>query len=194
MSASRPEPELADWTLAAQVKAGDDRAFEVLMTRYKRPILHFVHRMTGNEAEAEDAAQTVFVRAYRGMRRPGFGQTRAAFSTWLFQIARNASLDVLRHRRRHPTISLDAAQETGVVFPDRRATAAADAEQADVGRRIAAAIAKLPEDQRTAIVLSEYEDRPQAEIAAILRCSEKSVEGRLYRARQTLRRLLADLL
>ena len=192
---SRPVSDTnTDWTLVEQVQAGDDRAFDALMARYKRPILSFVFRMIGDAVEAEDVAQDVFVRAYRSLRKPGFRQTTGAFSTWLFQVARNAALDCLRRRIRHPTESLAALDDQGESMPGAGRTAREEAAAQETGAQIAAAVALLPEDQRTALVLSEYEDLSQLQIAAVLKCSLKSVEGRLYRARQTLRHALAGLL
>lgn len=184
----------ADWSLIERIKAGDDRAFDALMERYKRPILNFVFRIIGDAAEADDAAQDVFVRAYQTIRKDGFHQGRAEFSTWLFQVARNAAIDFLRQRKRRPTESLAAMEDA-----DRQAASrygAADQEMAnrEIGEQIAAAIALLPEDQKTAIILSEYEDLSHAEIAAIMKSSLKAVELRLYRARQFLRKRLVHLL
>jgi len=184
----------ADWNLVERVKAGDDRAFDALLARYRRPVLDFVYRMLGNEADAEDVAQGVFVRAYQAIRKPAFRQTAAAFSTWLFQIARNAALDDLRRRKRHPADSLDDLQEDGDLIGSREATARDVAAGKETGAQIAAAVALLPEDQRTTFILAEYEDLGYAEIAAIFKCSEKSVEARLYRARHFLRERLAPLL
>ncbi len=186
--------DTAVWALVERVKAGDDDAFNVLMERYRRPVLNFVFRMIGDAGEAEDLAQEVFVRAYRNMRKPAFRRTGAAFSTWLFQIARNAALDCLRHRKRHPSESLDHLEDKGETSPDAGATAAAKVAARELGEQIAAAVARLPEDQRTAIILSEYEDLSYARIAAIMKCSEKSVEARLYRARRFLRKRLAHLI
>lgn len=183
----------SDWSLVDRVKAGDDRAFDALMARYKLPVTHFVFRMVGDAAEADDVAQTVFIRAYTAMRRPEFHAT-AAFSTWLFQVARHAAIDALRRRGRMAMESLDAATggPDGMAAP--HLTARDIVADRETGARIAAAVARLPEDQRAALVLAEYEAQSHAAIAAVLGCSEKSVESRLYRARQSLRRRLADLL
>jgi RNA polymerase sigma-70 factor (ECF subfamily) len=174
----RPDPDDAE--LVAQLQAGEEDAFEKLLARYRRPIINFAYRLLGNAADADDVAQEVFVRFYRNIHtyRP-----RAKFSTWLFALARNACLDRLRYRQRHPTEPLNSAPEP-----------ASYTQYDDVGEHIAAAIAELPEDQRTAIALAEYHDLSYAEIAAIMRCSEKSVEARLYRAKQTLRQKLKTLL
>lgn len=177
-----------------RVGSGDDQAFDGLLTRYQRPIRNFVYRMLGDADEADDVAQEVFVRAYRAMRDRAVHQGAAAFSTWLFQIARHAALDSLRKRRRHPADSLEALEDQGdtLAGPDR--TARDHAANHDTGTEIANALAQLPEEQRAAIVLAEYEQRSGTEIAAILKCSLKSVESRLYRARHFLRQRLGHLL
>lgn len=162
------------------------------MQRYKRPVLNFVYRMIGDAAEAEDIALDVFVRAYRALAAAGLQRSHAAFSTWLFQIARNATLDHLRHRSRHSTEPFpNVEDEAGHAVTEK--TARDDVTMQETGAQIAAAVALLPDDQRTAILLSEYEDRSYAEIAAIMKCSVKSVEARLYRARQFLRQRLLPL-
>jgi len=186
--------DTADWAIVERVKAGDDDAFNLLMGRYRRPVLNFVFRMIGDADEAEDLAQDVFVRAYRHMRKPAFRQTGAAFSTWLFQVARHAALDCLRHRERHPSESLERLEDKGETTPDAGATAAATVAAHELGEQIASAVARLPEEQRMAIILSEYEDLSYAEIAAIMKCSEKSVEARLYRARRFLRKRLVKII
>lgn len=183
------ENPATDAALAAQVQAGDNRAFDELMGRHKRPVLNFVFRMIGDATEAEDIALDVFVRAYRALTTGGYRRGNAEFSTWLFQIARNAALDYLRHKRRHPTEPL----------PEDDFTAAGNSISQEIvaretGAQIATAVAELPEDQRMVIVLSEYEDCSHAEIAAIMKTTAKAVEARLYRARQFLRKRLAVLL
>ncbi len=171
-----------DLELVERLQRGEDAAFDELMGRYKRPVLNFAFRMLG-EAEAEDVAQEVFVRVYQ---RIGDYRPRAKFSTWLFALARNACIDRLRYRQRHPTEPLDTAPEPSTVTRDT--------ETRELGEHIAAAIAALPEDQRTAIVLAEYHGLSYAEIAGVMHCSEKSVESRLYRAKQFLREQLRGFL
>ena len=182
-----------DWILVEQVKAGDDRAFDAIMERYKRPVLSFVYRMIGDASEAEDVAQDVFVRAYRNVRKPGFRQTTGKLSTWLFQVASNAALDCLRRRKRHPAESLTVMDDNGESAPGTGKTAHEEFAARETGEQIAAAVAILPEDQRVAIILSEYEDLSYVEIAAVMKCSQKSVEARLYRAKQFLRDRLRHL-
>lgn len=182
-----------DWLLVERIKAGDDRAFDEIMARYKRPILDFIYRMIGDAVEAEDAAQDVFARAWRGILKPDFRRNQGKFSTWLFQVARNAALDRLRRRKRHPAESLSALEDRGEFASSAGPTSADEAEAREIGELIAAAVALLPEDQRAAIVLSEYGNLSYSEIASIMKRSVKSVEARLYRARRFLRSRLAHL-
>jgi len=162
---------------------GEDEFFAELLARYQRPVLNFVYRMLGNAAEAEDVAQEVFVRAYQHLHEY---DPHRKLSTWLFAMARNAAIDRLRYRQRHPTTPLDTAPEPSTVPHE--------AENRELGEQIATAIQQLPEEQRAAIILAEYHGLSHAEIAEVLRCTEKSVESRLYRARQALRVSLKHLL
>lgn len=184
----------ADWDLVERVKGGDERAFDTLMERYKRPVLNFIYRLIGEAGEAEDIAQEVFVRTYQTIRKSGIRRQQAEFSTWLFQVARHAAIDWLRRRRRQKTESLDALEENGASAAISTRTADCEMALKEVGEQIALAVGRLPEDQQTAFVLAEYLDKPQAEIAAIMNCSSKAVELRLYRARQFLRGQLKHLL
>ena len=180
------EPSDPDALLIQQLQAGQAGAFDELMGRYQRPVLNFVYRLLGDAAEAEDVAQEVFVRVHQ---RLGTYQPPARFSTWLFALARNAAIDHLRWRKRHPTDPLDEVSE-----PSAGRSVTEEVHGHEVGDQIAAAVAQLPEEQRTAVILSEYHGMSYAEIAAVLRSSEKSVETRLYRAKQTLRQRLRHLL
>jgi RNA polymerase sigma-70 factor (ECF subfamily) len=178
--------EQPDSEIVRQIQSGEATAFDELMRRYKHPVVNFVFRMLGNAQDADEIAQDVFVRVYQNLDtyRP-----ETKFSTWLFALARNAAIDRLRWRARHPTESIESAPETSA-----SSGTAEDVSAREIGEQIAAAVAKLPEDQRTAIVLAEYHGMSYAEIAAVMRCSEKSVESRLYRAKQTLRERLQPLL
>lgn len=182
----RPDPDLP---LLERLQAGEEAALEAIMARYERPVHTFVFRMLNDAQEAEDVAQEVFVRVYRNAKR---FDPRARFSTWLFQIARNAALDRARQRARRGNFqSLEKAAEK---VPGSGKTPSEDFQALETGEAIAAAVAALPEDQRAALVLAEYEDRSQEEIAEILGCTVKSAEGLLYRARQFLRQRLQSLL
>lgn len=180
-----------DCDLVARSREGDQAAYGLLMGYYRGPILNFVYRMVGNQEEAEDTAQEVFVRAYQKLDRFTFRTSRDRFSTWLFQLARNAAIDVLRRRQRRPVDSLDEFPQLAPLAAGDPAVEAGDREREHA---IASAIAELPEDQRVALVLSVYEGQSYAEIAAVMESSVKSVESRIYRARQCLRQQLGPYL
>ena len=178
--------EQPDSELVRRIQSGDAAAFDELMQRYKCPVVSFVYRMLGSAEDAQDVAQDVFVRVYQNLDtyRP-----ETKFSTWVFALARNAAIDHWRWRKRHPTEPIESAPQ--VAAPSG---ATEDVEAREIGDQIAAAVAKLPEDQRTALVLAEYHGLSYAEVAEVMHCSEKSVESRLYRAKQTLRGWLRHLL
>jgi len=178
--------EQPDSELVRQIQSGEAAAFDELMRRYKRPVVNFIFRMLGNAQDADDIAQDVFVRVYQNLDTY---RSETKFSTWLFALARNAAIDRIRWRSRHRTESIESAPE--IVASSGTAE---EVNAREIGDQIAVAVAKLPEDQRIAIILSEYQGMSYAEIAGVMQCSEKSVESRLYRARQTLREELRPLL
>ncbi|HUI07035.1 MAG TPA: RNA polymerase sigma factor [Verrucomicrobiae bacterium] len=178
--------EQPDSELICQIQSGATPAFDELMRRYKRPLVNFVYRMLGSAEDAHDVAQEVFVRAYQNLDTY---RCETKFSTWLFALARNAAIDRRRWRKRHPTEPIESAPPVAAPVGT-----AEDVAAREIGREIAAAVGKLPEDQRVAVVLAEYQGMSYAEIAEVTHCSEKSVESRLYRAKQTLRSRLRHLL
>lgn len=181
----------SDIELVVRIQGGDAAAFDELMQRYKRPVVNFVYRMLGNAADAEDVAQEVFVRAYQRLGAFKVQSAKAKISTWLFTLAHNAAIDRLRWRKRHPADSVESAPEASL---STTTDAAGEASAHEIGQHIADAVAALPEDQRTALVLAECQGLAYAEIAQVMKCSEKSIESRLYRAKQTLREKLEFLL
>ena len=191
--AANPEP--TDETLMARVRAGDEPARGILMARWEEPLKRFLYRLLLNPAEAEDLAQETCVKLFlhRAKYRPG-----AAFSPWVLTIAANLARNRRRWWHRHPTQSLTPTTEEGAAPAWEPADpAAGPAERAQTGEHAAAvraAVAALPHELREAVVLAEYEGKSQAEIGAVLGCSAKAVEMRLYRARERLRQSLAPLL
>jgi RNA polymerase sigma factor (sigma-70 family) len=191
---AEPGVNPSDEEYMARLRAGDDTALAPLMERWEVPVKRFIFRIVGNTAEAEDLAQEVFVRVYTKCAsfRPG-----AKFSTWCFSIAANQAKNRLRWWRRRPALSLDAWAETGGDVADESAAgtqASAQALRQERAVAVQQAIAALPVDLRTALVLFEYERQSMAEIATALGCTAKAVENRLYRARQRLKDGLSSLL
>lgn len=189
-----------DKRLMAALAAGDDLALERLVARWQTPVRHFVFRYVQNEADADDLVQETFVRVFRhrGRYRPA-----GRFSTWLFTIAVNLCRNHAEKRARRPTVPLDDPHLGGVASDgDRPATEHASGEPgpaemlaaSERARAVRAAIAGLPHDLRTAVLLFEYDDLSHAEIAAIAETTPKAIETRLYRARHLLRDQLARFL
>lgn len=182
----------ADAEAMTRLRGGDDLALNELMARWQQPLVNYLARFCGDEATALDLAQDTFVRVYEARARY---DTRGKFATWLYTIAGNLARNSHRWQQRHPTVSLDApSDENGGTLathlPDAALAPDANAEASERASAVRAAIAELPEDQRAIVLLSEYEDRSHADIAAVLTCTTKAVETRLYRARQTLREKL----
>ncbi len=188
-------PDTEDGADMARLVDGHDAALNALMERHGEKVFHYLIRQLQSEADAADLAQETFVRVYQNRAR---FDPAARFSTWLYTIATNLVRDRFRWRGRHPQVALQAEIESsGGTLGDSLADdnpgpdqQMQNAERADVVRR---AVARLPEDLRTAIILSEYERHSYAEIASISGCSVKAVEGRIARARRLLRSHLAGL-
>jgi RNA polymerase sigma-70 factor, ECF subfamily len=179
----------------ARLNAGHDAALNALMDRHSARLFHYLLRQLGNEADAADLAQETFVRVYHHRARFDPAQK---FSTWLYAIATNLLRDRFRWQRRHPQVSLDAEREQAGSFLDALPAAAVPpGEQLAAAERAAevrAAIASLPDELRSPLLLSEFEGLSHAEIGVILSCTAKAVETRLYRARNHLRQRLAGIL
>jgi RNA polymerase sigma-70 factor (ECF subfamily) len=193
------QPELEDTRLRdaewmRRVQKGDTEAFRCLILAYQTRIAAALARMAGPAFDPEELAHEVFVRVWKSAHRY---EPSARLSTWLLTIARNLFLNELRYRTRHPTVSMDASEEEGNPhFDSPSGPAALHPDAALIERELLEAIdialQKLPENQRTAIVLRRYEDLSYEEIAVILGVSVGSVKSLLFRARTTLRELLAD--
>ncbi len=174
---------------------GGDAALNALMERHGERLFHYLIRLLQDETGAADLAQEAFVRVYQSRAR---FDPQKKFSTWLYAIATNLARDRLRWLSRHQTVSIEGRDddETGLknVLPSSQPMPHESLEAEERAATVRRALAELPEDLRIPLVLSEYEDRSHAEIAAVLDCSPKAVEMRLYRARQQMRAILAPLL
>ena len=181
------------------VKAGDQQSFELLLQRYRTPLVNFLYRMVRNREQAEDLAQEVFLRVYRA--REDY-EPSAKFTTWLFRIATNLALNSVRdHRYEKLAVSMDAPIVADAEDGEERMMEVAD-EHPDIEQHlvdearkkmIRHAIEKLPEKQRAAVLLHKYQELDYAEIAKILQCSESALKSLLFRAYETLRVELAPL-
>lgn len=170
--------------LIAWSRNGDVDAYDRLVAAYQDRIYALTYRITGNREDAWDAAQEAFLKAFRSL--PTF-RGRAAFSTWLHRIAVNASLDIVRRRPQQPPVSLEEPLGAITADPGDEVT------RRDLQQRIRRAIAALPPEQRTAIVLRDLQWLSYEEIAAVLQIPIGTVRSRISRGREILRALLADL-
>ena len=191
-----PNPDELDVQDMSRLAAGHDAALNELMERHGEKLFHYLVRSLQNEDDAADLAQETFVKVYQSRTRFDPSQK---FSTWLYAIASNLVRDRYRWRSRHPQVSLDAESDaTGDSFRDSLpGSGPSPNESVQVEERAKAvrvAVAALPEELRQPLILAEYEERSHAEIGAILGCSAKAVETRIYRARQQLRASLGRLL
>jgi RNA polymerase sigma-70 factor (ECF subfamily) len=190
----QPDP---DAVLMLRVKHGDRAAFAGLVNKYKQPVMNFICRSLRDETEAEDLAQNVFLQVYKSARR--YRRT-AKFSTWLFTIARNLCLNEIRRRSRHPAESIEVGQAEHDDQPHRQfedKSQAAPPEkllQGELAQKIEEALAGLPENQRTAILLCRQEDLSYEEIAEILDCSLSATKSLIHRGRETLKEKLKPYL
>jgi len=184
-----PEADARDRADMEQLQAGRAAALNDLMDRHAAPLFHFLHRLTGNEDDANDLAQETFVRVFKSKDSFRLDQK---FSTWLFTIAANLARNHFRWRGRHPQISLEAEstetdQTLGGTLPSSLPSPREAALAGERARAVRSAVAALPPDLREALVLCEWEECSVAAAAEILKTTSKAVESRLYRARQTLR-------
>ena len=194
---SPPEsPDAArDLALMARVKLGDTEAFRELVETHQHRVIGTCVKMLGDERDAEDLAQRVFVRVWQSAARY---EPTAKFTTWLFTITRNLVFNESRRRQRHPTQSLDATDDPddrpqqfadpGVKAPDQ--TLLDDEMQTAIQR----AIDELPEAQRLAVILRRYDETPYEEIAEVLGSTVPAVKSLLFRARTDLREKLRQYL
>ncbi len=172
----------ADAELVGQSQKGDPAAFEELVRRHQRMIHSLTFRMTGSIADADDLAQDTFLRAWDQI---GSFRSGAKFSTWLYRIAVNTSLNWRQSEARRYQLHSRAAEE----FAAQRT-----GEEKNGGRpadEVQAALMKLPAKQRAAIVLTIYDGMNHAEAAHVLGCSETTVSWRVFSAKRKLKRLLS---
>jgi RNA polymerase sigma-70 factor, ECF subfamily len=186
-----------DAALMKRVTQGDQRAFEELVEKYKQPVFNFIYRTVPDASEAEDLAQVVFVQVYKSAARY---RVEAKFSTWLFTIARNLCLNELRRRSRHPADSIEAAatpeeEGPGRQFEDVRNVAPPERlVRAELVAKVSEALQDLPENQRTAILLYQEQEKSYEEIAGILGASLSATKSLIHRARETLKQRLKPYL
>jgi RNA polymerase sigma-70 factor (ECF subfamily) len=185
----------SDAAIMLRVAEGDEASFTYLAEKYHRPMIHFLFRMIGNQAIAEELAQEVFLRVYRAR---GSYRAEARFTTWLYRIATNLAVNYARdtkHERSAQTVYLDQPDEETGTSPDladdepsAEERLLRDERMAGIRRHVMA----LPERQRMAVLMHKYQGMDYREIGEVLKLSESATKSLLFRAYQTLREKLKD--
>ena len=184
---------LSEAEVMLELKAGNMAAFDVLLAKYRKPIIHFMFRMVHNQAVAEELAQEVFLRVYRSRETY---RAEARFSTWLYRIATNLGVNHARdtrHERTAQTVHLDEPDtDTGTTpdLADSRPTIESRLLRDERMNAIRQHVMALPERQRTAVLLHKYEGMDYKGIGEVLKLSESATKSLLFRAYQTLREKL----
>jgi len=179
-----------DEELVARATAGDLDSFNQLVARWERPIYALAYRTLGREEDARDVVQEAFLRAFRGLR--GF-KGEAKFSSWLYRITLNLCRDWIRKERRAPIVQVPEGTDPIDLADDQAAPTESVEDlvaRREMSQAVARAMAELPEEQRTAIMLKEYHGLTFQEIADQLNCPLSTVKTRLYQGLSVLRRRL----
>lgn len=177
----------ADGQLVARVQQGDKRAFEVLVLKYRHRIFSLVSRFVRDPDEVQDVVQEAFIKAYRAI---GGFRGESAFYTWLYRIAANTAKNHLVSRARRPPgadLDVEDAEQLDAAWALR------DVEDPEsllmteqLREAVEAAIRRLPEDLRTALMLREFEGLSYEEIAEVMGCPVGTVRSRIFRAREAV--------
>jgi len=173
-----------DEDLVRRVGQGDPAAIQTMVARKLPRMLALAQRMLGDAVEAEDVAQEAMLRAWK--QAPRWRPGKAKFDTWLHRVGLNLCYDRLRRRREIPTETPPDRPDDGPA-PDRGLLAA------ELGQRVDAALRRLPDRQREAIVLCHYQELTNIEAASLMSVSVEALESLLSRGRRALRQSLADM-
>ena len=185
--------ECNDIGLVTRARTGDTDAFRVLVERHSRPLFRLAYRMTGNQQDAEDVVQDSFLRAHKQLAR--FDE-RASFGTWLYRIAVNCSLDLVRARKRRNELAAPADPEMDdplLALPSHDPAPDRIAMSGEVRDRVAEAMTELSAAERTAFVLRHFEGMCIDDVSRVLGCQPGAAKHSVFRAVQKLRRALEPL-
>jgi RNA polymerase sigma-70 factor (ECF subfamily) len=179
-----------DAAVVARVRAGDSEAFRVLVERHARTMFRLACRMIGNEQDADDVVQETFLRAYRQIHR---FESRANFGTWLYRIAVNCSLDLLRQRPRR----VEEQPSEGAEIPAVDCEASPSPERltfsAEVQAKVNGALNDLSHAERAAFLLRHFEGQSIEEIGRVLGLRTSATKHTVFRAVQKMRRALEPI-
>ena len=175
----------ADSLLMLRVKDGDEKSLEILIDKWKSPLINFFFRSLGSYGAAEDLAQMTFVRIYRSASRY---EPRAKFSTYLFHVARRLLINEYRHRQRKPLETVDPMELPAI------SDAEDGRELGEIEEAFNQAIGNLPEKHATALLLLKQQELSYEEIAQLMDASVGAVKTWIFRARAQLKEELRNML
>jgi len=190
MNHSLRQSDLSDEALMLRVKDGDHDAFGKLLQRYERQLLVFFLRQLGDEEGARDLVMETFLRIYKAASRY---EPKAKFSTYIYQIARNLFINESKKRRFRRTESLDDLnEETGLEIADEDLDPEQMLQRKEQQLLVQKALQQLPEDQRTILILVEYQELSYERVSQIIGCSIGTVKSRMHRARQKIKEWMEE--
>jgi RNA polymerase sigma-70 factor (ECF subfamily) len=184
-------PEINDDELIARCQRGDLTAYEPLVNKYRERIYAQAFNLTRNADDAYDLCQETFVKAWKSINR---FRGQSSFYTWLYRIATNLGIDLIRNKEKNPTTQFDDALEKEETEENKpfahQAVPSDEVLQKELGQAIDAAIARLTPEHREVIVLREFEGLDYKDIATAVGCSIGTVMSRLHYARAHLQKTL----
>jgi RNA polymerase sigma-70 factor (ECF subfamily) len=180
-----------DAVLIQKSKQGDVHSFELLISKYQVYAYNIAWRMLGNEEDAKDATQETLIKVFKGLDK---FKENSEFSTWLYTITVNTCRDQLRKRKKVMTLSVDDTEEKVPIqlVAEESADPAVRLEQKEVAGQLLSALGKIPEFQKTAVLLRDVYGFSYEEIGAIENCSVGTVKSRISRGRHGLRTLILN--
>jgi RNA polymerase sigma-70 factor, ECF subfamily len=182
--------------LVTELQAGSETAFDWLVTHYHGPVYNLILGMLGDTADAADAAQEVFLKAFKGIRHFRQG---SSLKTWLYRIAIREALNHRRWFKRHlqKNVSIDAEPEEGfapIEVEDSSATPFDQLAAQEIQAAVQSALQQVPEVFRSAVILRDLEGLSYEEVAEVLDVSVGTVKSRILRGRRALKEILEPLL
>ena len=189
--------DASEEALLERCRRGEREAFDTVVELYKDRIVTYLAYMLGDEQEAQDLAQEVFIRAFVSI---GSFRGDCSLQTWLYRIAHNLGIDHIRRKRRAPEqVSLDAPVrlaegEVEGQWEGEVSDPVEEAERGELAEMVRKAVARLPEKLRAVVVLHDLQQMTYEEVARVLRCPVGTVKSRLFHARARLREILAPML
>lgn len=184
---------MTDSVLIDQYLQGNVSAFNTLVWRWEKPMYHFIHRTIGNEDTAKDLCQTLFIKMFRDLKKL---RDPEKLKPWLYQIALNLCRDEMRRRKRQRFFYIDSSYNDESAnsvrnIPDDKVKSPDDVlENSQIGDILKKSLMAIPVEQRTIIVMKQYQDLKFSEISDILNIPVNTVKSRLYYGLKALRKIL----